>query len=179
MALLAEELVEEWLNRQGYFTIRGIKLGVHEIDLLAVRLGQSGVECRHIEVQASVRPVSYITPLPIATQRRTGRAAGSAKERSDDELREGIGEWVKKKFDHPPKTKLRTQLRHGDWTRELVVHVVRHERELELIRDAGIKVHRLADIVRELKHGDFVIEGAAGANLVDLVSMDLRPEPDA
>ena len=33
MALLAEELVEEWLNRQGYFTIRGIKFGVHEIDL--------------------------------------------------------------------------------------------------------------------------------------------------
>jgi hypothetical protein len=32
MALLAEEIVEEWLNRQGYFTIRGIKKGVHEID---------------------------------------------------------------------------------------------------------------------------------------------------
>ena len=27
MALLAEEVVEEWLNRQGYFTIRGIRLG--------------------------------------------------------------------------------------------------------------------------------------------------------
>ena len=37
MALLAEEIVEEWLNRQGYFTIRGVKVGVHEIDLLAVR----------------------------------------------------------------------------------------------------------------------------------------------
>lgn len=36
MALLAEEIVEEWLNRQGYFTIRGIKMGVQEIDLLAV-----------------------------------------------------------------------------------------------------------------------------------------------
>jgi hypothetical protein len=36
MALLAEEIVEEWLNRNGYFTIRGIKLGVQEIDLLAL-----------------------------------------------------------------------------------------------------------------------------------------------
>ncbi len=26
MALLAEELVEEWLNRNGFFTIRGIKV---------------------------------------------------------------------------------------------------------------------------------------------------------
>jgi Holliday junction resolvase-like predicted endonuclease len=37
MALLAEEIVEEWLNRQGYFTIRGIRLGVNEIDLVAVK----------------------------------------------------------------------------------------------------------------------------------------------
>ena len=53
MALLAEEIVEEWLNRQGYFTIRGVKVGVHEIDLLAVKWQKDGkAECRHIEVQA-------------------------------------------------------------------------------------------------------------------------------
>jgi len=39
VALLAEEVAEEWLNRQGYFTIRGIKLGVHEIDILAFKPG--------------------------------------------------------------------------------------------------------------------------------------------
>jgi hypothetical protein len=27
MALLAESLVDEWLNRNGYFTIRGVKHG--------------------------------------------------------------------------------------------------------------------------------------------------------
>lgn len=32
MALLAEELVQEWLNRAGFFTIRGVRLGVHEMD---------------------------------------------------------------------------------------------------------------------------------------------------
>jgi len=37
MALLAESLVDEWLNRQGFFTIRGVKHGVGEIDLLAIR----------------------------------------------------------------------------------------------------------------------------------------------
>jgi len=36
MALVAEALVEEWLNRKGYFTIRGAKIGQGEIDLLAV-----------------------------------------------------------------------------------------------------------------------------------------------
>ena len=37
MSLLAEVVVEEWLNRRGYFTIRGVKLGNDEIDLLAMR----------------------------------------------------------------------------------------------------------------------------------------------
>ena len=66
MALLAEEIVEEWLNRQGYFTIRGIKMGVHEIDLLAVKGKPDGTaECRHLEVQASMRPVGVVRVTAI------------------------------------------------------------------------------------------------------------------
>lgn len=180
MALLAEELVEEWLNRQGYFTIRGVKLGVHEIDLLALRLRDGVPECRHIEVQASVNPVSYITNVPRDVQRGTGRASGSAKHRSDDELRQGIAEWIEKKFDHPPKVRLRARLCDRAWTRELVVHKVKHDRELELMEEAGILVRRLSDIVGEIKHGSSnVLEGASGANFVDLVSMDLTGPFDA
>ena len=41
MALLAEQLVDEWLNRKGFFTVRGIKEGVDEIDLLGVRPSKS------------------------------------------------------------------------------------------------------------------------------------------
>jgi hypothetical protein len=37
MSLLGEEVVEEWLNCNGYFTIRGIKVGVDEIDILAIK----------------------------------------------------------------------------------------------------------------------------------------------
>lgn len=36
MALLAEEIVEEWLNRQGYFTIRGVKVGGYYTPPLAL-----------------------------------------------------------------------------------------------------------------------------------------------
>lgn len=61
MALLGEEVVEEWLNRRGYFTIRGIKLGVHEIDILAFRPKANGNhESRHIEVQISTNPIAYL-----------------------------------------------------------------------------------------------------------------------
>ncbi len=37
MANFAETLVEERLNRKGYFTVRGAKAGLPEIDLPAVR----------------------------------------------------------------------------------------------------------------------------------------------
>jgi hypothetical protein len=179
MALLAEELVEEWLNRHGYFTIRGIKLGVHEIDLLAIRPDGKKLECRQLEVQASVRPISYITRVPIEVQRRTGKAPGSAKVRHDDELRQGVREWIKKKFDHPEKQRLRNQLAPGPWSRELVVHVVKHERELDLIREEGVTVWRLTDMVAELKKGGLRLEGAGGAHLLDLVAMAGSERADA
>lgn len=78
MALLAEELVEEWLNRQGYFTIRGIKFGVHEIDLLAIRPQGGQLECKHVEVQASVRPVSYLTKVEREASHTGGVGCGRA-----------------------------------------------------------------------------------------------------
>lgn len=171
MALLAEELVEEWLNRQGYFTIRGTKVGVHEIDLLAIRPTADGIECRHLEVQASVNPISYITKVPQEVQRSTGRAAGSAKARDDEELREGVREWVAKKFDHPKKEKLRRILAPGKWSRELVVNAVKHQREIELLSEAGITIRYLPSIVNELKSADFLLDGASGTHLVDLVAM--------
>jgi hypothetical protein len=88
MALLAEEIVEEWLNRQGFFTIRGIKVGVEEIDILAMRLDDEGKPiCRHIEVQASINPVSYLTPLAKALQKELGRAAFSMKHREPEVMR--------------------------------------------------------------------------------------------
>ena len=63
MALLAESLVDEWLNRQVFFNIRGIKHGVGEIDFLGVRPIGAGLEGWHVEVQASFSPIGYITPL--------------------------------------------------------------------------------------------------------------------
>ena len=58
MALQAETLVEEWFNRNGYFTIRGLKDKIEEIDILAVKnIGGNNWDCIHCEVQVSIRPV--------------------------------------------------------------------------------------------------------------------------
>jgi hypothetical protein len=63
MALLAEQLVNEWLNRHGFFTLHGIKIGVDEIDLLGVRATKGRLEGWHVECQVSFRPVAYISKL--------------------------------------------------------------------------------------------------------------------
>jgi hypothetical protein len=175
MALLAEEVVEEWLNRQGYFTIRGAKKGVQEMDLLAVRFTDSGIECRHLEVQASVNPISYLTPLPKDVREKTGRGPANPKHRSDDELRRGVGEWVQKKYDHPGKQKARERLAPGPWSRELVVGRLKYEVERTMIADAGVTVRNLSDVFADLKRRGPLLEGAAGTHLVELVELTAAP----
>lgn len=181
MALLAEELVEEWLNRQGFFTIRGIKLGVHEIDLLALRVTENAHELRHLEVQASVHPISYISRVPKAVQKETGRAAASAKKRTPEELAICVQEWIEKKFELPRKVRVRQQLAKGTWSRELVVHQLRHPDELEVFRSQGILVHYLKDVVHDLANSETIVPAASGSAFADLVLMgeDVAPERGA
>ncbi len=169
MALLAEELVEEWLNRKGCFTIRGIKLGVHEIDLLAINFENSTPICRHIEVQASIRPMSYICALPKDVQKTTGRSSHNAKRRSISEICKGVDEWVFKKYDLPEKKQIREKLFNGNWRYELVVHNVKFEEELEEIKRHGIQIYRLNNIIAELSSSKTIVHGASGSDLLELV----------
>jgi hypothetical protein len=154
MALIAEELVQEWLNRQGYFTIRGIKLGNHEIDILAVRLG-SAIECRHIEVQVSYSPISYISDSYAKYKDSAGLAAS-------------VDKWIYKKFDLPNKNSVRQRLAAGVWTRELVYHEVSHPEEIDVLRDRGIRLHRFAEIISSMRSADNIVRKAVGADLLDL-----------
>ena len=156
MALLAEEIVEEWLNRNGYFTIRGIELGHYEIDLLAIGFKNDEIKCRHIEVQASRRPIGYICGIPI-------------KKTSSEVVCSGVDAWVKKKFLLAKKESLRNQLYPGKWDFELVVNQVRHEGELKIIEEHGIMVHRLENIIAELSSMKTIVNRASGSDLVDLV----------
>lgn len=170
MALLAEEVVEEWLRRSGYFTLRGVKIGVHEIDLLAVRhRPDNQPECRHIEVQASARPVSYISRVPKAVQKQ-GRAANSAK-RSDDELIDGVAEWVQKKFNRPEKVALMKSLWPGVWTKELVLHNVKADHEVDLIRSHGIEIISLSSIIEDLRKPGNMVSSSAGGDFIELITL--------
>lgn len=170
MALLGEEIVEEWLNRQGYFTMRGIKLGVDEIDILAIRpLPKGKHERRHIEVQISINPISYITKVPSAIRKATGVGAHNAKKRDVAQLTQGVHEWIEAKFNLPRKVEMRNSLCPGSWTKELVVGSIKHEEELDLLRQAGITIHNLKDVLSEMVEKRAVVKAAAGADLFDLM----------
>jgi len=171
MALLAEELVEEWLNRQAYFTIRGLKIGVDEIDLLAIKFLENGSpEYRHIEVQASMRPIGYIAPIP-KNYRANGQSGTSAKARDNETKEAAVKEWVAKKFTKPKKTNVIQSLCPEQWQSEFVVNNVRSKSELELIEAQGVKIIRLPTIIKELNENSFQIKSASGADFADLIQL--------
>ena len=175
MALLAEVVVEEWLNRQGYFTIRGIKLGNDEIDILAIRpLANGEIERRHIEVSISTNPISYFSPLPKSVRKATGKST-SAKKRSPELLAESVQDWIDKKFRKPNKTQLFEAL-GGTWSREFVIYRVKYPEEIDLIRSHGIKILHLPDIVKELRSGKTPIRAASGSDLLELMSLAMADD---
>src|SRR3954452_25491878 len=103
MALLAENLVEEWLNRHGYFTIRGVKHGLGEMDLLAVRPQSDGVVGWHVEVTSSFLPIGYIAREPTGN---TGRRGSYVRKRTHEQVRAYARNWAEAKFRAPGKVQL-------------------------------------------------------------------------
>lgn len=185
MALIGEEVVEEWLRQQGYFTIRGIKLGVHEMDVLAVKPSRRAGEpphLRHVEVQVSMNPVSHLTPWTKKLQKEMGIAPMSRKSRSAEQVTECVVAWVDKKFMEKRKANLRQHLYPGQWEFELVVHNVKFPDEIEALKKQHINVIRLVQILRELeswaehrkKERGFT---ASGAPLIDLMLMRAGKAP--
>ena len=168
MALLAESLVEEWLNRQGFFTIRGVKQGQGEMDLLATRPESGEVVGWHVEVTVSFRPIGYIAREPGGGSRR----GSFVRKRTLDQVREFARAWVESKFAGPGKVGLRDRLWPGArWSRHLVHGVVRYPEELAVFAAEGVTCHPfhglLSDLARREAGG---FSGSAGGDLAEIVS---------
>jgi hypothetical protein len=173
MALLAESLVEEWLNRKGFFTIRGIKHGVAEMDLLAIRheAGESAIGW-HVEVQASFRPIGYIAKLTDGMVRASNRARTSAVARTPDQIETCAREWVQSKFKAEAKAKAREGLwPHVQWQYHLMHARVRDRRELEVFQSEGVTCHAFRQLLDDLsRRKDHSFSGSAGGDLAEIVS---------
>tara|TARA_Y100000389_G_scaffold156700_1_gene157644 strand:- start:776 stop:1306 length:531 start_codon:yes stop_codon:yes gene_type:complete len=172
MAQSHEKLVEEWLRRNRYFTIRSAKIGVSEIDLLA--LGEQLVKTsennlttkiirRHVEVQISFKPVGFIT-------------GKSAKKRSKEQIEIDVDMWLHKKFFCDDVNNIRTaflgrERNIKDWKFDFVHHIVKEPYELELIEKKGIGLIDFKDIITELRKDDGVGTARRGSDAADEVSL--------
>lgn len=174
MALLAESLVEEWLNRNGFFTIRGVKHGSNEVDLLAVKPDTNGsIIGWHVEVQVSMRPVGYIGKWTKEDIKKLGVGANSAKRRTKNQINRCARAWVDKKFKALSKKKLRDSLWPGvkvKWTYHLVHGIVREDQELREFSKNAVKTYPFHKILEDLsirKKGSF--SGYAGGDLAEII----------
>lgn len=159
MALLDEQLVEEWLNRQNFFTMRGIKSGVDEIDLLAIRPTPEGMECWHVEVQISYRPVGYIG------------GDTNARRRNKKELRAGVEQWVTKKFTSPKKVKRRNEiLPHAEWRKFLVHAVLKDEAELAIMEELGVELVPYTRVLEDLCSDKKGRSSSAASGIVEMLN---------
>jgi Holliday junction resolvase-like predicted endonuclease len=169
MALLGESLVEEWLNREGFFTIRGVKHGVGEMDLLAVQPQKNReVIGWHVEVQISFRPIGFISRLP----KNSTHNRRSVRARTEQELDGCARQWVLEKFRDKRKQHLRDQLWPGvTWEFHFVHAVVKDPRELEIIASEGVTLHAFHEILSTLgKRNAQSFSGSAGGDLAEIVS---------
>lgn len=140
MAHLDEQLVEQWLNKNKFFTIQGLKSGNDEIDFLAIRLlDDGGVEYKHVEVQVSFRPIGFVCGLPLAT-----------KEQVD--VQAGVDAWIHKKFLSPRKVQLREMYapRNAKWEFVLVHGEMKHSIESEIFQKSIIQLVPYKSVLSEL-----------------------------
>ena len=166
MALVAETLIEEWLNRNGYFTIRGAKVaGGGEIDLLGVSLRED--DAIHVEATVSADPKGYLT-------------GGSLSKRTHEEMQAKAKEWFVKKFQGKPLKKQerpiedrREELAPGrNWRFMLVYGALKHPTEPSVIEEQGVEVKHINVIMAELmdRKRTFVTSSEASgvAELLDI-----------
>ena len=156
--MLDEQLVEEWLNRQNFFTMRGIKQGIDEIDLLGVRTSPSGNEFWHVEVQISYRPIGYIG------------GDSNARRRNTTEIEEGAQAWVQKKFTSEKKVMRRNAIApNANWRYVLVHGVVRDLAELDRIKDFGVSLVPYKQVLLDLQNQTKSQSSSVASNIIDML----------
>ena len=166
MATLDEQLVEEWLNREGFFTMRGVKVGLSEMDLLAVRARDRTLECWHVEVQVSFSPMGYIG------------GDNNAKRRTPKETADGVNAWIEKKFLQEKIASRRADLiPNANWKYVFVHAVARHPEELGLIQKKGIILKPYHEVIENLKLGLKNTSSSSASGIVDILRyMEKNPQ---
>jgi hypothetical protein len=136
---ISESLVSLAYQSLGYFVIEGRKVGMKEIDLLAVRVGKDGeIEERlQIEISISVSPIGV-----LRRQAKLGRSA--------EEPARSVEEWREKKFGDRRVVREVTETFRGKPYDHVFVHgQLKDPSQLAVLGQAGIKCVEIGDLIRK------------------------------
>ena len=59
----------------------------------------------------------------------------------------------------------------GDWTKELVLHNVKADHEVDLVRSHGVELISLSRIVEDLRKPSSVVSSSAGGDFIELITL--------
>lgn len=136
---LIADIVGEWLCLKGYFIIKGLKAGQNEIDVLAIKPRDGKiVEAAHYEVSISTTPIGYL-------------GERSAKQQSDTEVRRSIARFVAKKYKNLNVVGIIERLVGKGYSRYFVTGNRKHEMEIIALKEHGINVIEITQILNEVR----------------------------
>jgi hypothetical protein len=137
---IIEEVISNWFISKGYFVINNLKVGVNEIDLLAVKFKNGIIDQKiHIEVQASSNPIGYIG------------GSSSAKTRSESQIRTGVRLYIEKKFTQNKIKKVVESYFGKEYEKWFICGALKDERTIQIFEQNQIKVFRVWEILDEYK----------------------------
>lgn len=139
MSDLIADVVGEWLCLKGYFIIRGLKVGLNEVDVLAIKPRDGKItEAAHYEISIGVNPVGYL-------------GEPSARRQTEAEVRGSVARFVVKKYTNANTVKLIERLVGKKCARYFVTGNRKHEMEIIALREHGIKVIPVTQVLTELR----------------------------
>ena len=167
--LLAEDLVQEWLITKKYFTVKNLKsTNNKELDLLGVKFEENNeTSLIHLEVSVHYNPIGWLCSFE-------GRFTGN---RTEEEIKSAVNSWVVRKFKEDnavARNQFAPHANINDWAM-LFVHGNLNDkirRELEHIKDLGIQIKSIREIILDLQEATNNIRtGGIGKDISDLITI--------
>lgn len=141
---IIEDIIADWFNSKGYFLIQNLKIGVNEVDILAIKLDNNKrvKEAIYVEVQCSSNPIGYIG------------GTSSAKKRSTSEVANGVKAYIDKKFNDEKIKHIVEQLIGLQYRKLFICGRLKDEDTIDFFKKNGVDVIRVWDIFNEVKENN-------------------------
>ncbi|MDP2805096.1 MAG: hypothetical protein Q8O24_04070, partial [Gallionellaceae bacterium] len=122
------------------------------------RLSENAPEFWHVEVQVSYRPIGYIG------------GDSNARKRTDDEIYEGVKQWVEKKFTSEKKIARRNEIQpNAKWRYVLVHGELKDVKELDYMRHLGVELTPYKAILKDIRDSQNKYSSSIASNIADIL----------